>query len=566
MRLVLVEYLRMLRESGEFDALLPDLLLAMNIVPISKPQKGVRQAGVDLAAVGPDDSGTKVLWLFVLKRGDLSRRDWDSGPQAVRQSLDEIKDVYLRNNVTPEHQNLPVRIVVATTGDFKQDFEQQRVGYFDGNTQMGRSYSSWNGDYVATKIEEYLFNEYALPIAARSELRRALALVGEPDYELGHFYTLLKMLLEWDKDGGKNEQACLRDLRTVSLALGILCRWAAHDGNLKNAIIACERTLLWAWDGLRQRGFTENSDMARAYLRIIMIYLRISAEYFNKVQAHLHQQDAFVRYHQEPTLLTERVFEEVGLLATVGLVHYLFGKATMDDERVAGAQAVASSLESFLQTHSVLSSPCYDGQSIDIGLALMFLFLAEQPAAIKGWLRDLTGRLIFGFRSEKWFPISTDSFDDLVDLQLGNADITKLTATSWMVPLIGEWMAVLKDEEGYSRLVPLNEVLKETTFQVWYPDEKTVEALYAGSAIETGITEAPIVLPATAEEMRARIVKVRDESPAKEKLITSAKKAGIAWLDFIASRHFRTPPDPAFWQELVMGSVTTSPPNSAPSE
>ena len=107
MRLVLVEYLRMLRESGEFDILLPDLLLAMNIVPISKSQKGARQAGVDLAAVGPDDSGVKTLWLFVLKRGDLARRDWDTAQQAVRQSLDEIKDVYLRSNVAPEHQRPP---------------------------------------------------------------------------------------------------------------------------------------------------------------------------------------------------------------------------------------------------------------------------------------------------------------------------------------------------------------------------------------------------------------------------------------------------------------------------
>jgi len=210
----------MLRESGEFDILLPDLLLAMNIVPISKSQKGARQVGVDLAAVGLDDSGVKTLWLFVIKRGDLARRDWDTAQQAVRQSLDEIKDVYLRSNVAPEHQGLPVRIVVATTGDFKQDFEQQRAGYAAANTEPGRTYASWNGDYIATKMEKHLLDEYALPAAARSELRRALALVGEPDYERGHFYTLLKMLLDWDKVGEKQdekpEKDCLRDIRTVS--------------------------------------------------------------------------------------------------------------------------------------------------------------------------------------------------------------------------------------------------------------------------------------------------------------------------------------------------------------
>lgn len=302
--------------------------------------------------------------------------------------------------------------------------------------------------------------------------------------------------------------------------------------------------------------------MIRGYTRIIAIYLSTTAEYFNKVQAHLHTRDAFARYHREPALLTERVFEEIGLLATMGPTHYLWGKATNDEERVAGANAVANSLATFLQSHQISGSPCYDGQSIDIALALTFLFLTEQSAAINAWLRELTGRLTFGFRTGQWFPISTDSFDDLVDLELGNADVAKLTATSWMVPLVGEWMALIEDDEGYSRLVDLNEVLKETSFQVWYPDENTAEVLYAGPALETGITEAPVVLPPTAQEMRARIWKIRTESPAKTQFVTSADRAGIGWLDFIGSRHFRTPPDPAFWQKLEKGPSAARQPNS----
>jgi len=567
MRLVLLEYLRMLRESGEFDALLPDLLLAMNITPISKSQRGTRQSGVDLAAVGPDEVGVKTLWLFVLKRGDLARADWDSTQQAVRQSLDEIKDVYLRCNVAPEHQTLPVRIVVATTGDFKQDFEQQRTGYAAANTAAGRNYSFWNGDYVATKMEEHLLDEYALPPSGRSELRRALALVGEPDYELGHYYALLKMLLNWPREENKkkSERDCLRDLRTTSLALGILCRWAAQDGNLKSALIASERTLLWAWDALRQYGFTQNKNIIRGYTRLIDIYLNASAEYFNKVQAHLHTENAFAGYHRESALLTERVFEEIGLLATMGLTHYLWGIATKNQDRVAGAKIVASSLAAFLRSHQISGSPCYDGQSIDIALALTFLFFAEETDAAKNWLRELAGRLTFAFRRGQWFPISTDSFDDLVDLELGNADSAKLRDTSWIVPLLGEWMAALEDDEGYAVLVTLNEVLKETTFQVWYPDEKTEERLYASRATETGVTEAPIALPPTGPEMRARMQRIRTESPAaKVPFVTSADRAGIGWLDFMASRHFRTPPDPAVWQSLNKGPDSITAPTPPP--
>ena len=48
--LVIAEYLRTLKERNELDRLLPDLLVEMGYVPISRPQTGNRQFGVDIAA------------------------------------------------------------------------------------------------------------------------------------------------------------------------------------------------------------------------------------------------------------------------------------------------------------------------------------------------------------------------------------------------------------------------------------------------------------------------------------------------------------------------------------
>ena len=91
----------MLKESGELDSLLGDLLLSMGIEPISRAQIGVRQYGVDLAAVGPDpeDGVTKKLFLFTIKSGDINRSSWDAGKQGVRSSLNEIIDVYIPNHL-----------------------------------------------------------------------------------------------------------------------------------------------------------------------------------------------------------------------------------------------------------------------------------------------------------------------------------------------------------------------------------------------------------------------------------------------------------------------------------
>jgi hypothetical protein len=557
-RLIIREYLGLLKESREFDALLPDLLLAMNITPISKPQIGVRQSGVDIAAVGNDDTGQNTMWLFVLKRGDLGRRDWDTGSQSVRQSLDEAKDVYLRNHIAPEHDGLPVKIIVATTGDFKQDFEQNRVGYADANTQPGRAYEFWNGDRVATLIEQHLLNEYALPDSARSQLRRALALIGEHDYDLEHFFALLKALLIWglDKNGNapKDEKECLRALVTTNLALGIACRWAEQEGNLRNAVIACERALLWAWDAIRGRNFTQNESMLLGYLPLVDTYLSTTVAYFNKIQPHLHTENALTKYYREAALLTERVFEEIGLLATIGLSHLICGLTTNNETRIKGAGAVADTLLSFLKTHRCSGSPCYDGHSIDISLALLFLGFSNRREGAQAWLRELSGRLDFGFRVGRWFPISTDSFDDLVTFEIDReeVDMAKLMETSWLVPMVAQWATALGEDQAYAQLAGLGmDVLKDTCFQLWYPDKNTDEVMYRGPArFESGITEAPIELPLTADEMRANMKKIRTESPVKDSVQSSASKAGFPWLDFIASRHFRTPVDPACWQRL----------------
>lgn len=139
MRLVIREYLSMLRESGELDALMPDLLFVMGIEPISKAQVGVRQFGVDVAGVGadPDDDGNEKLFLLTVRQGNIDRGDWEGSPQAVRPSLDEILDVYIPHHVAEEHRDLPKKIIVCCGGDLKQAAEPNWRGYKDRNAEPG---------------------------------------------------------------------------------------------------------------------------------------------------------------------------------------------------------------------------------------------------------------------------------------------------------------------------------------------------------------------------------------------------------------------------------------------
>lgn len=91
-------------------------LAGMGLEVLSRADIGVRQYGADVAAVVKDHDGKRKLFLFSVKRGDLSRSEWNGGSdQALQPSLDEIRYVYHRS-VAPEHKELPVVIVAVLGG------------------------------------------------------------------------------------------------------------------------------------------------------------------------------------------------------------------------------------------------------------------------------------------------------------------------------------------------------------------------------------------------------------------------------------------------------------------
>ncbi len=104
MKLILREYLASLRERSELDAILPDLLSELGFNVYSRPGRGTVQHGVDVAAISPDADGGKKVYLFSIKKGDLTRQDWNGTVQALRPSLDDIIDTYIPTHIPEQHK------------------------------------------------------------------------------------------------------------------------------------------------------------------------------------------------------------------------------------------------------------------------------------------------------------------------------------------------------------------------------------------------------------------------------------------------------------------------------
>ena len=118
-------------------------------------------------------------------------------------------------------------------------------------------FAFWGGDRIATLIEQYMLNEHIFSSEDRAHLRKALALAGELDYDQKDLYRLFHHQLNFTEEGvlaGKNDdsQDLLKVLRVINLAAQVFSRWSEDEGNLKQALIASERAMLWSWHRIQQ--------------------------------------------------------------------------------------------------------------------------------------------------------------------------------------------------------------------------------------------------------------------------------------------------------------------------
>jgi len=188
MKLLLREYLSTLNESQELDALIPQLLLSMNIIPIYTPQIGVRQNGVDVHGVGIDSKDKKRKnFLITIKKGNVDRSCWNTGKQAVYPSLIEIKETYINKKIGVKEKKLPCKVILCCGGELRQDTQDDWDAFQISHGKKRIEFELWNGDTLATLIHKNLLNEFLFFGEAKFQIRRTLSYLADPDYDLIHF-------------------------------------------------------------------------------------------------------------------------------------------------------------------------------------------------------------------------------------------------------------------------------------------------------------------------------------------------------------------------------------------
>jgi hypothetical protein len=525
LRLLLEDYLGLMREEGELDVFLPLLLSAMGHVIVSPSQKGGRQFGVDISSVGPGTQGGPTYFMWLVKRGAIDRAAWNNGPQSVRQSMDDVGDVYLKSHVHRQYRSHPKQLVVLTNGDFNQTLKSTIKGYSDGWAQRyAAEVKLVNGSQLAAWTEAHLLGEYVLTAPNRALLRRLLSTTETPEFAFPVGCQLVDALVSTirlpDGSPAAKRKRLLMVLRGLRMSLGVLQLWSQDANNLATPYRVCEYAVLRVWQELHVDIQAGNKDVVTEYLGILSRLTLAANAYHLRLLPYYQIQDGFVTALPESLLVTNRVFEELGRLGLQGCLAASFAVRERSPVATSVATNYLTMVEVLLQTHQCANSPAFDHQAVDVHVALTLLAIGGRREASHRWVKALVERFAHVLRGNQKYLPSSGGFDDVLAIHHDYAEpVEEFYNTTTLVPILLLWTAALGMTDGYeflrAQVVPH---LKGSTMNLWNPGEGFDAIVADGPALQRSGVGMPLeMVPSTPTDFLAMLGEAAPVLPSIEK-------------------------------------------------
>lgn len=499
MKLILKQYLASLKERKELDAVLPDLLSSMGMNVFISPTRGVKEYGVDIAAVGQVNDQEEKVYLFSVKSGNLTRETWNgSADQALRPSLDEIQDSFIPSRLPPEHRDKKIVICLCFGGDVNSGIRQEVSGYEQRNTRDNISFEEWNGDKLSEFIQQYLLKEELLPSSSQALLRKSLALLEEPESSSKHFSLLIDEVLSNDTDADTVSSSITR----INVCLWVLFSWCRDSGNLEAAYLSSERALLLAWDKVKVYYTTGKNKPSRSFDSILDTYQQITDCYVDRcLIPYVEFKYALSHAVHSPCSIDVNIklFDVLGRLSVKGhwivdslSKNYAANPPTNEESEEQKKlrlrlREITKSINLLTVNNPILLSPYKDSQAIDVGLALTLLSNnSELDKFVQSWLSEMVNRCTFSFESNGMYPIVHNSYEKLLEHRIkdksDNSYKNKATEASILYPLLVVFCSLYKLDSVSKELEEFaTDKLAHSTLQYWYPNQHSEQCMYSNS-------------------------------------------------------------------------------------
>lgn len=476
MRLIVKEYVSQLKEKDELDILISRIFIQKGYIVDNLPKTGNRQYGVDIQL-----HNNKEILLFVVKQGNIDRNTWDGNVNAVRSSLNEIRDVAI-NLMTFEEKQKKIRIIVATNGYRDENIKPNWSKYVDDNEVRGEvtiKIEFMGIDDIVGEILNHFFNEYLFEQSLHSAMRKALYFIGEGDYKREYYEKIVNSLMikiqEADNKAKKMDKACA----ALYLASQMICQYAHDNGNDKIAIMVSEYVVIRYWKFISESNKLGKAKYIEWLIKFCKSYEKWSDAYLSKIQKIVNHEMILPNYNVvENKVLLYEILGHLSSYANYLLEFY--------PNRVA---SILNAIITILNEYSYYEYAPYDSC---IGVVIMIyriLHYYKRENEIKILMENQANVLMEYFKSQHKFPAPTDSFEEAMEIEMNSGTVVYEVSAFWGYFLL--MIGLCGYEEIYKSI---NDFLKKdlvnVTKCVWFlrgPEESFFYEPMAMNAAGEGI-------------------------------------------------------------------------------
>lgn len=489
MRLIVKEYIYQLKEKDELDVLLSQIFVQKGYIADNQPKTGNRQYGVDIQLHNNEE-----LLMFVVKQGNIDREIWDGSINAVRQSLDEIKDVII-NSLTFQEKEKSIRIIVATNGQ-KEESIKLNWNYYVNNNRV------WNGipitiefmgiDDIVKEILDNFFNEYLFDASLHSAMRKALYFIDEGDYKQEYYEIIVDSLITNFKDNKKKkfDKICA----TLYLASQMVCQYAYDNGNNKISIMVSEYVIIKYWKYMVENDVLGKSRYIEWLLKFCKSYEKWNDIYVAKIRKIIDKEIILPNYN----VVENRVllYEILGYIASYG--NYLL------DVNPQKAKLVLDMIIGMINEYPYFDYAPYDSS---VGIVIMIckiMHFCNCVDEIETLMVNQAYILMEHYKSQNKFPAQTDRFEEAVRIEESDEMVNYKASAFWGYYLLMiEQMSSKKLYESIKEFLKID--LKNVTKCVWFLKKEEEFLFYEPLAMNMGGEGIEITIEKTFEEFSAKV-------------------------------------------------------------
>ncbi|MGB3591934.1 MAG: hypothetical protein WBA16_09660, partial [Nonlabens sp.] len=476
---------------------------------------------------------------------DITRELWTGSSNAVKQSLDEILEIYIPNHLTSSERSAPIRILVATNGYLVQNLSLDWTSYDDKVIANSFKLAFWNiDDITRVTTEDYLYDSI-LKKEDQVLFRKTLMFLDLPEFDHSEYSNLLDNILSSTLSRKREIQ---KHLRIVRLLLDIIFNWSIEINNLLPVTTLSHITILRSFAFIESNGLMRDKVVMKEFLEIQKHSRAIAVAYFNKVASHYDVEHSINRYagnHIESNL---RCWQELGLtsiLAMHELNNFNIARGLKDKEKqeiyASSLDTVGKSMNTLINTYTSLNYPQYDEHLIEINLAMQVLRWCRKENLGLLWIERMLVALHNQFKMKKMFPLFRANHEDLIDTYFGKKEIKP--ESSMLLATLFDWAVIFDSETTFNKIKEfIVSFERKISIQTWYPDQDTLSYyLVDNYSSKSGNVYSFKKIP-TFEEYKKDLLILRERFVKQDEF--PAFRDGFEILHSISSYHSRELPMP----------------------